>query len=87
MDQTNSQAAAEQRCPSCGGNVSAADTFCRQCGVRLQNDTSPNGNVRERLGAIERRLLHMLIGIAVLAVIIGWIALQLYHFGKGGILG
>jgi predicted amidophosphoribosyltransferase len=87
MDQTNSQAAAEQRCPSCGGNVGAADKFCRQCGVRLQNDTSPNGNVHERLGAIERRLLHILLGIGVLAVIIGWIALQLYHFGKGGILG
>jgi hypothetical protein len=86
MDQTNSPAAAKQRCPSCGGNVSATDRFCRQCGVQ-QEGTSPSGNVHERLGAIERRLLHILLGIGVLAVIIGWIALQLYHFGKGGILG
>ena len=87
MDQANSQDAAQQRCFSCGGNVNAADKFCRHCGTRLQGAASPNGNVHQRLGAIERRPLHILIGIGVLAVIIGWIALQLYHFGKGGILG
>jgi len=87
MDQANSQDAAQQRCFSCGGNVNAADKFCRHCGTHLQGTASPNGNVHQRLGAIERRLLHILIGIGVLAVIIGWIALQLYHFGKGGILG
>jgi predicted amidophosphoribosyltransferase len=87
MDQTNSQVAAEQRCSSCGGTVSTTDKFCRHCGIQLQHGTSPNGNVHERLEAIERRLLHVLIGIGVLALIIGWISLQLYHFGKGGILG
>jgi hypothetical protein len=87
MDQTNGQPAAELRCFSCGGNVSTADKFCRHCGIQLQYGTSPNGNVHERLRAIERRLLHILIGIGVVVVVAGWISLQLYHFGKGGILG
>ena len=87
MDQTNSQVAAEQHCFSCGGNVGTTDKFCHHCGIQLQHGSAPNGNVHERLVAIERRLLHVLIGIGVLALIIGWISLQLYHFGKGGILG
>lgn len=87
MDETNMQSIAAPRCWSCDGEISPNDEFCRYCGVRLKSGRSPSGNVHDRLAAIEKRLLHILIGIGVSLILVGWIALQLYHFGRGHILG
>jgi hypothetical protein len=50
-----------------------------------------NSIAHERLIAIEKRLQHALIGVALWLVVIfpliGWLVLQTYHFGKGGPLG
>ena len=85
MDGINRQSAVVLRCSSCDGEIASTDKFCRHCGTRLQGGNSPNSNIHERLGAIEQRLVHILVAIGVLLV--GWLALQLYHFGRGGFLG
>jgi hypothetical protein len=36
---------------------------------------------------IKLERLHIVIAIAFLLLLVGWIALQTYHFGKGGPLG
>jgi len=87
MDETNKQPVAALHCWSCDGEIAPNDDFCRHCGIRLKSGTSPSRNVHHRLTAIEKRLLHILIGTGAALLLIGWILLQLYHFGRGGILG
>ncbi len=87
MDKTNSPSAAVSRCWSCNAEVALTDNFCRHCGMGLQSSTSPSINIHERLVSIEKRLLSVLIGVGALLLLIGWILLQLYHFGRGGGLG
>lgn len=87
MEETNMQPIAALRCWSCDGEISPNDEFCRHCGVGLKSGKSPSRSIHDRLTAIEKRLLHILIGIGVSLVLVGWIALQLYHFGRGHILG
>ncbi len=72
-------------CVICGREIASADHFCRYCGAELG---APKVNdVHERLAAVEKRLLHALLGIVLILLVLGFIALQLYHFGRGGPLG
>jgi len=87
MDNTTKQAATVLRCWSCNGEIAPGDDFCRHCGIGLKSKPSLGESVHDRLAVIEKRSRHILIGIGVLLLLIGWILLQLYHFGKGGILG
>jgi hypothetical protein len=43
--------------------------------------------VHEQLSALHKLSLRTFFGVVLLIVLIGWISLQLYHFGKGGVLG
>lgn len=87
MAETKEQPAAAPRCWACHGEIGPSDNFCRHCGSRVRSATSPTSVVHERLTVIEKRLVHVLIGMGLLLIVLGWIALQLYHFGRGGILG
>jgi hypothetical protein len=87
MVETTGQPVTALRCWSCDGEIALNENFCRHCGSRLKSGASPSRTVHDRLVAIEKRLLHILIGVGVALLLIGWILLQLYHFGKGGILG
>jgi len=87
MVETAGQHVTPLRCRSCDGEIELNDNFCRHCGSRLKSGASPSRTVHDRLVAIEKRSLHILIGVGVALLLIGWILLQLYHFGKSGILG
>ncbi len=59
-DGINKQTAAGH-CWACGGQVSVTDGYCRRCGVSV----ATNSIAHERLIAIEKRLQHALIGVAL----------------------
>jgi hypothetical protein len=84
---TASTPAASLRCASCQGEIAPADNFCRQCGMPSKIGGSPIINIHQRLLSIESILLKTAIGVGVLLLLVGWLLLQAYHFGKGGILG
>ena len=87
---TTDAATARLQCWSCQGEVAPADAFCRHCGMRLAHDgsgaaeqpDSPSMIIHARLVSIEKLLLKTIIGIGALLLIVGWIALQMHHFGK-----
>ena len=74
----------QMRCASCGAVHDPLDSFCRKCGAMLRKNAHP---VHEQLSAIHKLSLRTFFGVVFLIVLIGWISLQLYHFGKGGVLG
>jgi hypothetical protein len=47
-----------------------------------QQPNSPNMNIHDRLVSIEKLLLKTIIGIGALLLLVGWIALQMHHFGR-----
>jgi hypothetical protein len=87
---TTNAATARHQCWSCKGEVAPTDAFCRHCGVRLAHDGSgaaeqPNSlsvNLHARLVSIEKMLLKTIFGVVALLLLVGWIALQLHHFGR-----
>ena len=87
---TTDAATARLQCWSCKGEVVPADAFCRHCGTRLAHDVSgaaeqpdsPSVMIHARLVSIEKLLLKTIIGVGALLLIVGWIALQMHHFGK-----
>jgi hypothetical protein len=87
---TTNAATAGHQCWSCKGEVAPTDVFCRHCGVRLAHDgsgaaeqpNSPSVIIHERLVSIEKLLLKTIFGVVALLLLVGWIALQMYHFGK-----
>lgn len=84
---TNSQPDATLHCWSCDGEIASTDNFCRHCGIRLQTGISPSMSIHGRLVSIEKMLLKTGVGVAALLVLVGWILLQVYHFGRGGFFG
>jgi hypothetical protein len=44
---------------------------------------SPSVMIHARLVAIEKLLLKTIFGVVALLLIVGWIALQMVHFGRG----
>jgi predicted amidophosphoribosyltransferase len=87
---TTNAAAALHQCWSCQGDVALTDTFCRHCGMRLAHEGSgaaeqPNSSsaiIHARLVSIEKLLLKTIFGIVALLLLVGWIALQMHHFGR-----
>jgi predicted amidophosphoribosyltransferase len=85
-------ATAPHRCWSCKAEVAATDKFCRHCGAKLHSEQAAaavhppphpsNAVLHERLVAIEKLLLKTIVGVLALLLLVGWIALQLYHFGR-----
>jgi hypothetical protein len=75
------------RCWSCEGEIAPSDNFCRQCGMKLQAGTSPSVNIHARLASIEKMMLRTIVGVVALLLLVGWILLQMYHFGRGGMIG
>ena len=81
---------AEHQCWSCKGEVAPTDVFCRHCGMRLARDESgaaeqpnmPSVNIHARLVSIEKLLLKTIFGLGALLLMVGWIALQMHHFGR-----
>jgi hypothetical protein len=59
--------------------------YCPLCGAILNK--SAVRSAHERLEAIEKKLIYGLIGVIALLLLVSWLALQAYHFGKGGFLG
>jgi hypothetical protein len=43
---------------------------------------SPSVIIHERLVAIEKMLLKTIMGVVALLLLVGWIALQMVHFGR-----
>ena len=43
---------------------------------------SPSVIIHERLVSIEKLLLKTIFGVVALLLLVGWIALQMYHFGR-----
>jgi hypothetical protein len=43
----------------------------------------PSVIMHERLASIEKLLLKTIFGVVVLLLLVGWIALQMHHFGRG----
>ena len=87
---TTEPATTRDQCWSCKGEVTPTDVFCRHCGVRLAHDgggatiqpNSPSVIIHERLVSIEKLLLKTIFGVAALLLLVGWIALQMHHFGR-----
>jgi hypothetical protein len=87
---TTDAATAGHQCWSCKGEVAPTDAFCRHCGMRLTHDGSgaaaqPNVssvNIHARLISIEKLLLKTIFGVVALLLLVGLIALQMYHFGR-----
>jgi hypothetical protein len=58
--------------------------------MRLAHDGSgvaeqpnlPSVTIHERLVSIEKLLLKAVIGVVALLLLVGWIALQMHHFGR-----
>jgi hypothetical protein len=86
-DKASSTPAVDEHCWSCHGKIDPTDNYCRHCGVRLQQETSPNVDIHTRLVSIEKMLLKTAVGVALILLLIGWILLQTYHFGQGGFRG
>ncbi len=86
---TTNTATARHQCWSCNEEVASTDAFCRHCGMRLANEGSvaagqPNSFsviIHERLVSIEKLLLKTIIGVGALLLLVGWIVLQMHHFG------
>ena len=81
----------ESQCRSCGGAVATSDAYCRHCGAKLSYDESsadngtdkrPTKHIHERLVSIEKLLLKTVLGVGALLILVGWIVLQLHHFGR-----
>jgi hypothetical protein len=75
------------QCWCCKGVVDPTDAFCRHCGVKLPQDgnpanTHPSGHIHARLVAIEKLLLKTIFAVIGLMLLVGWVALQLRHFGR-----
>ena len=87
---TTDAATDPHQCWSCKGEVAPTDAFCRHCGTRLAHDgsgaaeqpNSPSMIIHARLVAIEKLLLKTIFGVVALLLLVGWIALQMYHFGR-----
>jgi hypothetical protein len=87
---TTNAATAGHQCWSCKKEVAPADAFCRHCGTRLAHDgigaaeqpDSPSVMIHARLVSIEKLLLKTIFGVIALLLLVGWIALQMYHFGR-----
>jgi predicted amidophosphoribosyltransferase len=87
---TTDAATTRHQCWSCEGDVAPNDAFCRHCGMQLAHDgsgaaeqpNSPSVIIHERLVSIEKLLLKAIIGVVALLLLVGWIALQMHHFGK-----
>ena len=87
---TTDAATARHQCWSCKGEVAPTDAFCRHCGMRLTHEgsgaaeqpNSPSVNIHARLLSIEKLLLKTVIGVVALLFLVGWIALQMHHFGR-----
>jgi predicted amidophosphoribosyltransferase len=87
---TTNAVTARHQCWSCQGDIAPTDAFCRHCGMRLAHEgggaaeqpDSPSMIIHARLVSIEKLLLKTIIGVGVLLLIVGWIALQMHHFGK-----
>ena len=91
---TSTVATAPHRCWSCNEEIAPTDRFCRHCGARLHSETRAapapshlpphpsNAILHERLVAIEKLLLKTVVGVVALLLLVGWIALQFYHFGR-----
>jgi hypothetical protein len=47
-----------------------------------EQPNSPNVIIHERLVSIEKLLFKIVIGVVALLLIVGWIALQMHHFGR-----
>jgi hypothetical protein len=47
-----------------------------------EQPNSPSVIIHERLVSIEKLLLKTIIGVVALLLLVGWIALQMYHFGR-----
>jgi hypothetical protein len=84
---SDTQPDANLRCPSCHGEIAPADNFCRHCGTRLKSGASPSMDIHDRLRSIEKILLKTAFGVGALLLLVAWILLQMYHFGRGGIFG
>jgi hypothetical protein len=87
MDESHAQAVVASRCGACDSEIDPNDNFCRHCGVALGPKLSPSVRIHERLEAIEKRVRRTLIGVILLLLLVSWVLLQTYHFGRGGILG
>ena len=87
---TTDAATTRHQCWSCKGDVAPNDAFCHHCGMQLAHDGSgaaeqPNSTsviIHERLVSIEKLLLKAIIGVVALLLLVGWIALQMHHFGR-----
>jgi predicted amidophosphoribosyltransferase len=87
---TTDAATTRHQCWSCKGEVAPTDAFCRHCGMRLAHDgsgaaeqpNSPSVIIHARLVSIEKLLLKTIFGVVALLLLVGWIALQMHHFGK-----
>lgn len=94
MENETSPSAESLQCWSCKGDVGRADRFCRQCGMNLiyaasgaaaktqQQFASPNEQIHARLISIEKLMIKTIAGVGALLLLVGWIALQLHHFGR-----
>jgi hypothetical protein len=47
-----------------------------------EQPNSPSVNIHARLLSIEKLLLKTVIGVVALLFLVGWIALQMHHFGR-----
>jgi len=81
----------QPKCWSCGGAIAAGDVYCRHCGAKLSRDENLTGNgadkrptkhIHARLESIEKLLLKTVLGVVALLILVGWIVLQLHHFGR-----
>jgi len=87
---TTDAATTRHQCWSCKGEVAPADAFCRHCGMRRAHDgsaaaeqpNSPSAIIHARLVSIEKLLLKTIFGVVALLLLVGWIALQIVHFGR-----
>lgn len=78
---------ANQHCWSCNAEAAAADAYCSRCGASLRTGASPSVSIHARLVSLEKMSLRTAIGVGIALLLIGWLLLQTYHFGKGGFLG
>ncbi len=86
-NQTSSPPVVTKHCWSCHDEINLTDNFCSHCGAKLQPRISSGMNIHARLVSIEKMLLKLALGVAVAVILLGWLLLQTYHFGKGGFLG
>ena len=94
MESETNQSAASLQCWSCKGDVGKADRFCRHCGVNLIHAASvtvgnaqqqfalPHEQIHARLSSIEKLMIKTLVGVGAVLLLVGWIALQMHHFGR-----